>query len=119
MFERAEGRRELLVIPFPHPDSYAVSDDEPMAREPQAEAFEDDAAYRTARRAWDDEADRFEDLKTAGAVVIQEHGCGFSTLLGPDRLSGRHGLVGRTGYLRPDRPAVLGPRRRRPACPLQ
>ncbi|MGI3197784.1 SMI1/KNR4 family protein [Streptomyces sp. GLT-R25] len=78
----AEGRRELLVTPFPHPDSYAEADDELMAREPQAEAFEDDAAYRErARSAWDDEADRFEDLKTAGAVVIQEHGCGFSTLL--------------------------------------
>ncbi|MCF0082724.1 SMI1/KNR4 family protein [Streptomyces lomondensis] len=76
-----EGRRELLAIPFPHPDSYAERDDELMAREPHAEAFEDDAAYRTAWRAWADEADRFEDLKTAGAVVIQEHGCGFSTLL--------------------------------------
>jgi hypothetical protein len=76
-----EGRRELLATPFPHPDSYAGADDELMAREPQPEAFENDAAYRKARCAWDDEADRFEDLKTAGAVVIQEHGCGFSTLL--------------------------------------
>ncbi|MEV7030135.1 SMI1/KNR4 family protein [Streptomyces sp. NPDC093272] len=70
-----------VAIPFPHPDSYVESDDELMAREPQAEAFEDDAVYRTAWRAWADEADRFEDLKTAGAVVIQEHGCGFATLL--------------------------------------
>ncbi|MEV6760155.1 SMI1/KNR4 family protein [Streptomyces sp. NPDC051105] len=76
-----EWRRELLAIPFPHPDSYAEADDELMAREPQAEAFGDDAAYRRAWRAWDDEADRFEGLKTAGAIVIQEHGCGFSTLL--------------------------------------
>lgn len=76
-----EGRRELLTIPFPHPDSYAGADDELLEREPQPEAFEGDAAYRKARRAWDDEADRFEDVKTAGAVVIQEHGCGFSTLL--------------------------------------
>ncbi|MBO4256338.1 SMI1/KNR4 family protein [Streptomyces griseorubiginosus] len=76
-----EGRRELLAIPFPPPDSYVESDDELMAREPQAEAFEDDAAYRTAWRAWADEADRLEDLKTAGAIVIQEHGCGFATLL--------------------------------------
>ncbi|MGW2822646.1 SMI1/KNR4 family protein [Streptomyces sp. NPDC001443] len=74
-------RRELLAVPFPHPDSYAGADDELMAREPQAEAFEDDAAYRTARRAWADETEEFEDLKTAGAVVLQEHGCGFSTLL--------------------------------------
>ncbi|MEV7980725.1 SMI1/KNR4 family protein [Streptomyces sp. NPDC086519] len=76
-----EWRHELLSIPFPHPDSYAESDDDLMAREPQAEAFEDDAAYRTAWRAWADEADTSEDLKTAGAVVVQEHGCGFSTLL--------------------------------------
>ncbi|MFG3137729.1 SMI1/KNR4 family protein [Streptomyces sp. NPDC048211] len=76
-----EEQRELLATPFPHPDSYAEADDELMAREPQPEAFEDDAAYREARRVWVEEADRFEDLKTAGAVVIQEHGCGFSTLL--------------------------------------
>ncbi|MFJ8803961.1 MULTISPECIES: SMI1/KNR4 family protein [unclassified Streptomyces] len=76
-----ERRRGLLSIPFPHPDSYAEADEELMVREPQAEAFEDHAAYRTAWRAWVDEADGFEDLKTAGAVVIQEHGCGFSTLL--------------------------------------
>ncbi|MFD8685733.1 SMI1/KNR4 family protein [Streptomyces sp. NPDC059651] len=76
-----EEQRELLATPFPHPDSYAEADDELTAREPQPEAFEDDAAYREARRVWVEEADRFEDLKTAGAVVIQEHGCGFSTLL--------------------------------------
>ncbi|MEU6068704.1 hypothetical protein ABZ864_30670 [Streptomyces sp. NPDC047082] len=52
-----------------------------MAREPQTEAFEDDAANRAAWRAWADEADTFEDLKMAGAVVVREHGCGFSALL--------------------------------------
>ncbi|MFG2816594.1 SMI1/KNR4 family protein [Streptomyces sp. NPDC048410] len=72
-----EGRRELLGTAFPHPDSYAEAESELLAREPQAEACENDEA----RSAWDDEADRFEDLKTAGAIVIQEHGCGFSTLL--------------------------------------
>ncbi|MER6034087.1 SMI1/KNR4 family protein [Streptomyces sp. NPDC001835] len=71
-----EGRRELLATPFPHPDSYAGADDELMAREPQAEAFEDDAAYREARSAWEGEVDRFEDLKTAGALVIQDHHVG-------------------------------------------
>ncbi|MFE2825178.1 SMI1/KNR4 family protein [Streptomyces sp. NPDC059271] len=76
-----ERRRGLLATPFPHPDSYAEADEEQTAREPQPESFEDDTAYRTAWRAWADEADRFEDLKTAGAVVMQEHGCGFSTLL--------------------------------------
>ncbi|PPS90866.1 SMI1/KNR4 family protein [Streptomyces sp. MH60] len=76
-----EGRRDLLATSFPHPDSYVGADDELMAREPQPEAFGDDAAYLEARCAWDDEADRSEELKTAGAVVIQEHGCGFSTLL--------------------------------------
>ncbi|MEU6394495.1 SMI1/KNR4 family protein [Streptomyces sp. NPDC046939] len=76
-----EARRELLAAPFPHPDSYTGADDELMACEPEPEAFEDDAAYQEAWRAWDDKVGRFEDLKTAGAVVIQEHGCGFSTLL--------------------------------------
>ncbi|MGW7427640.1 SMI1/KNR4 family protein [Streptomyces sp. NPDC054813] len=74
-------RRALLPISFPHPDSYTEADDELMAREPQAEAFEGDAVYRAAWRAWADEADRFEDMKTAGAIFLQEHGCGFSTLL--------------------------------------
>ncbi|MER5382090.1 SMI1/KNR4 family protein [Streptomyces sp. NPDC002688] len=76
-----EERRALLALPFPHPDSYAEADDELTAREPQAEAFENEAAHLAAWHAWDDEAGRFEDLKTAGAVVVQEHGCGFSTLL--------------------------------------
>lgn len=76
-----EARRALLTVPFPHPDSYAELDDVLFELEPQAEAFEDEAAYAVAWRAWDDEAGRFEDLKTAGAVVVQEHGCGFSTLL--------------------------------------
>lgn len=76
-----EAMRALLAVPFPHPDSYDEADDELAAREPQVEAFEGEAAYADAWRAWDDEAGEFEDLKTAGAVVVQEHGCGFSTLL--------------------------------------
>jgi hypothetical protein len=76
-----EEARALLAVPFPHPDSYLQADDELMVRQPQAEAFEDESAYAVAWRAWADEADRFEDLKTAGAVVVEEHGCGFSTLL--------------------------------------
>ncbi|MGW7406067.1 hypothetical protein ACWGI9_20440 [Streptomyces sp. NPDC054833] len=59
-------------------DPYTEADDELMAREPQAEAFEDDAAYRAVWRAWADEADKFEGLKTAGAVIVWENGCGFS-----------------------------------------
>ncbi|MEU6841599.1 SMI1/KNR4 family protein [Streptomyces sp. NPDC046716] len=74
-------RRELLAVPFPHPDSYAEKDEELTEREPRADTFGDDAAYQTAWRAWADEVERFEDLKTAGAVVLQEHGCGFSSLL--------------------------------------
>ncbi|WP_232838587.1 SMI1/KNR4 family protein [Streptomyces geranii] len=73
--------RALLAVPFPHPDSYARADDELMDRMPEAEAFEGEAAYAAAWRVWADEADAFEELKTAGAVVVQENGCGFSTLL--------------------------------------
>ncbi|MER5258768.1 SMI1/KNR4 family protein [Streptomyces sp. NPDC002855] len=75
------SRRALLAVPFPHPDSYIAADDELMAREPRAEAFGDETGYLAAWRAWDEEVGRFEDLKTAGSVVVQEHGCGFSTLL--------------------------------------
>ncbi|WP_371660445.1 SMI1/KNR4 family protein [Streptomyces sp. NBC_00280] len=76
-----EEMRTLLAVAFPHPDSYAEADDELVEREPQPEAFEDETAYAVAWRAWADEADRFEELKTAGSVAVQEHGCGFSTLL--------------------------------------
>lgn len=77
----SRAARELLAVPFPHPDSYVVEDDELGDREPRAEDFADDGAYQAAWRAWDDECGVFEDRKTAGAIVIQEHGCGFATLL--------------------------------------
>ncbi|MFE0580894.1 SMI1/KNR4 family protein [Streptomyces sp. NPDC058874] len=78
-----DTRRDLLPVPFPHPDSYAAEDDELWARMPQRADFPDDAAHQAALRAWDeDEAHyEFEERKTAGAVVLQENGCGFSTLL--------------------------------------
>ena len=73
--------RALLATPFPHPDSYAAEDEALDDREPCAEDFADDEAYQAAWRAWDDECGVFEDRKTAGAIVVQEHGCGFATLL--------------------------------------
>ncbi|MGN9790566.1 SMI1/KNR4 family protein [Streptomyces sp. OZ13] len=72
---------ELLGLPFPHPDSYVTADAELDAREPRPEDFADEQAHEEAWQAWDDECGDFEDRKTAGAVVLQEHGCGFSTLL--------------------------------------
>ncbi|MFD0372597.1 SMI1/KNR4 family protein [Streptomyces sp. NPDC059071] len=72
---------DLLSVPFPHPDSYAAYDDELGDREPPREDAE-------AWAAWDDECGVLEERKTAGAVHIQEGGCGFSTLLvvtGPHR----------------------------------
>ncbi|WP_336246736.1 SMI1/KNR4 family protein [Streptomyces cupreus] len=73
--------RDLLAVPFLHPDSYDAADDELLAREPRPEDFPDLDAYAAAWRAWDDEAGEFEYRKTAGALVAQEHGCGFATLL--------------------------------------
>jgi hypothetical protein len=74
-------RRRLLRTPFPHPDSYAEADAELDAREPQRTRFPDEQTYQAARQAWDDECEAFEDRRTAGAVIAQEHGCGFATLL--------------------------------------
>lgn len=71
----------LLAEPFPHPDSYLAYDDELGDREPSR----DDAE---AWAAWDDECGVLQERKTAGAVYIQENGCGFNTLLvvtGPHR----------------------------------
>ncbi|MER5204236.1 SMI1/KNR4 family protein [Streptomyces sp. NPDC002825] len=72
---------DLLAEPFPHPDAYDAYDDELDAREPPRE----DAG---AWEAWDAECGVLQERKTAGAVHLQEGGCGFSTLLvvsGPHR----------------------------------
>ncbi|MEU3723564.1 SMI1/KNR4 family protein [Streptomyces sp. NPDC031705] len=74
-------RRDLLTEPFPHPDSYARADAELCAREPDEADFPDLASYLAAWAAWDAECEEFEDRRTAGALCLQEHGCGFSTLL--------------------------------------
>ncbi|KOU05694.1 hypothetical protein ADK88_17965 [Streptomyces sp. NRRL F-2295] len=74
-------RRDLLDLSFPHPDSYKEADEALARCEPRIEDHPDDEAYARAMTAWDDEAGEFEDRKTAGAVVIKEHGCGFATLL--------------------------------------
>ncbi|MFB6814413.1 SMI1/KNR4 family protein [Streptomyces sp. NPDC056347] len=76
-----EGHRGLLSVPFPHPDSYAEADAGFDRREPRAEDHPDAAAFSRAMAVWNAERDEFEDRKTAGAVVAQEHGCGFATLL--------------------------------------
>ncbi|MBC9718829.1 SMI1/KNR4 family protein [Streptomyces sp. TRM66268-LWL] len=75
------GRRDLLHLPFPHPDDYAAAEDELGLREPRMEDYADESAYDRAWKAWDDEYGELQDRKTAGAVIAQEHGCGFSTLL--------------------------------------
>ncbi|WP_228049362.1 SMI1/KNR4 family protein [Streptomyces justiciae] len=72
---------ESLALPFPHPDSYAAEDYALVDREPRAEDFADQHAYADAWRNWDEECGAFEDRKTAGAIVAQEHGCGFATFL--------------------------------------
>ncbi|ALO13526.1 hypothetical protein AQF52_7944 [Streptomyces venezuelae] len=72
---------DLLTEPFPHPDSYRAYDAELDEREPPREDAE-------AWEEWDCEGGVLEERKTAGAVYIQEGGCGFSTLLvvtGPHR----------------------------------
>ncbi len=70
-----------MATPFPHPASYAQADAELSEREPRLEDFSDDLSYAAAWHAWDTECEEFEDRKTAGAVIVQENGCGFSTLL--------------------------------------
>ncbi|MFF0217575.1 SMI1/KNR4 family protein [Streptomyces vinaceus] len=72
---------ELLPLPFPHPDSYVNADAELDAREPRQEGSANGEARTDAWHAWDRECQVFEDGKTAGAVILQDHGCGFYTLL--------------------------------------
>jgi hypothetical protein len=67
--------------PFAHPDSYAEADRALDEREPDRADFADDETFDRAWQAWDTECEAAEDRKTAGAIVIEEHGCGFSTLL--------------------------------------
>jgi hypothetical protein len=75
------SRRGLLAVPFPEPDSYVEAGEALDAREPRAADFADDALYQAAWRAWDAEYEVFQDHKTAGAIIAQDNGCGFATLL--------------------------------------
>ncbi|MFG2771292.1 SMI1/KNR4 family protein [Streptomyces sp. NPDC048350] len=71
----------LLATAFPHPDSYVERVDELDDSEPREEDFPDRARHQVAWRAWDDAYGVLQEHKTSGAVYIQEHGCGFATLL--------------------------------------
>ncbi|TXS21374.1 SMI1/KNR4 family protein [Streptomyces sp. ms191] len=72
---------DLLRTDFPHPDSYRAYEDDLDDREPLEKDFADGAAFQAAWDDWDNEYGVHQERKTAGAVYIQEHGCGFSTLL--------------------------------------
>ncbi|MFE9881704.1 SMI1/KNR4 family protein [Streptomyces sp. NPDC005784] len=74
-------RRDLLPLPFPHPDSYEDADDEFYRRLPRAEDYPDGDAFAEPMNAWNTEYWDFDERKTAGSVVAEEHGCGFATLL--------------------------------------
>lgn len=37
--------------------------------------------YQAAWQSWDVECEAFEEGKTAGAIIAQDNGCGFATLL--------------------------------------
>ncbi|MFJ8230359.1 SMI1/KNR4 family protein [Streptomyces sp. NPDC094448] len=65
----------LLADDFPHPDT------DPDARMPSRDDFSDAAAFEAAYEAWDAELNAYTDRMTDGCVVIQDGGCGFSTLL--------------------------------------
>ncbi|OIJ69806.1 SMI1/KNR4 family protein [Streptomyces mangrovisoli] len=79
--DNSARRRDLLPLPFPHPDSYAEADDEFFRRLPRAEDYADEDAFAGPMDAWNAEYWEFDERKTAGAVVVEEHGCGFATLL--------------------------------------
>jgi hypothetical protein len=74
-------RRARLTTQFPHPDSYVEADQALDAREPKATDFSDEVSFMTAWQAWDAECELAEDGKTAGAIEIEDNGCGFATLL--------------------------------------
>ncbi|OPG13231.1 SMI1/KNR4 family protein [Microbispora sp. GKU 823] len=76
-----DSRRLLLRTPFPHPASYVEAEEQLDAREPQPGAFSDEQSYAEAWQAWDAEYAVFQDWKTAGSIIAQDHGCGFATLL--------------------------------------
>jgi len=73
--------RARLAEPFPHPDSYVDAEDALDDREPRRADFPGDESFDTAWRAWDQECGLFQERKTAGAIEIQDNGCGFATLL--------------------------------------
>lgn len=75
------SRRALLAQPFPHPDSYLDADQALDAREPGRAGFKDQESFDAAWRAWDAQCAQAEEHKTAGAIEIEDNGCGFATLL--------------------------------------
>ncbi|MFD9034772.1 SMI1/KNR4 family protein [Streptomyces sp. NPDC059567] len=79
---------DLLTTEFPHPESYRAYEDELDEREPLREHFADDGTFQRAWDDWDAEYEVHQERKTAGAVFIREHSCGFHALLvvtGPQR----------------------------------
>ena len=74
-------RRADLTVPFPHPDSYFDAEVALDAREPLAADFPDEASFKAAWQAWDDEYGIHQDHKTAGAIMIVEHGCNYAEYL--------------------------------------
>ncbi|MER7956258.1 SMI1/KNR4 family protein [Streptomyces sp. NPDC096030] len=84
----SETNYDLITTDFPHPDSYRAHEDELDGREPVRGHFADDSAFQRAWDDWDAEYGVHQERKTAGAVFIREHGCGFHALLvvtGPHR----------------------------------
>ncbi|WP_431968921.1 SMI1/KNR4 family protein [Actinacidiphila sp. bgisy160] len=80
--------RAGLRAPFPDQDAALAECERLWSREPREDDFPSAEAHRTAHRAWEEAADAADEARTAGAVILLEHGCGFATLLvvsGPQR----------------------------------
>lgn len=70
-------RHDLLRLPFPSAEFSARRDAEHAEREPAESAYEDEAAFLEAHRAWRERDDELFDRATAGAINLSHEGCGY------------------------------------------
>jgi hypothetical protein len=70
-----------LHVPFPDQDSALAVLEDLWESEPKREDYVSSAAYQTDDIAWQQLVEEADAARTAGAIFLREHGCGFSTLL--------------------------------------
>lgn len=70
-----------LQAPFPDHDTALAALEDLWSQQPQEKDYASPDTFQAAHEAWRDAADAADGARTAGTVLLCEHGCGFYTLL--------------------------------------